>query len=47
MDALLDVHHTQLLTYLKRSGNKPGLLITFNVVRIKDGMFRKINGLEE
>jgi GxxExxY protein len=47
VDVLLDVHHMQLLTYLKLSGNKLGLLINFNVVRIKDGMFRKVNGLEE
>ena len=47
VDVLLDVHHMQLLTYLRLSGNKLGLLINFNVVRIKDGMFRKVNGLEE
>ena len=47
VDVLLDVHHMQLLTYLKLSGSKLGLLINFNVARIKDGMFRKVNGLEE
>ena len=47
MDAVLDVHHMQLLTYLKLSGSKLGLLINFNVARIKDGMFRKVNGLED
>jgi GxxExxY protein len=47
VDILLDVHHMQLLTYLKLSGNKLGLLINFNVARIKDGMFRKVNGLAE
>jgi len=47
VDALLDVHHMQLLTYLKLSKHKLGLLINFNVARIKDGMFRKVNGLEE
>lgn len=46
VDALLDVHHMQLLTYLKLTGCKLGLLINFNVARIKDGMFRKVNGLE-
>lgn len=47
VDAVLDVHHMQLLTYLKLSGHKLGLLINFNVSRIKDGMFRKVNNLEE
>lgn len=47
VDVLLDVHHMQLLTYLKLSGHKLGLLINFNVARVKDGMFRKVNGLTE
>lgn len=47
VETLLDVHHMQLITYLKLSGYKAGLLINFNVVYIKDGMFRKVNGLEE
>ena len=47
VEALLDVHHMQLVTYLKLSGCKVGLLINFNVARIKDGMFRKVNGLAE
>jgi len=47
VDILLEVHHMQLLTYLKLSGHKLGLLINFNVARIKDGMFRKVNGLVE
>lgn len=47
VDARLDVHHMQLLTYLKLFGHKLGLLINFNVARIKDGMFRKVNGLTE
>ena len=47
VDVLLEVHHMQLLTYLKLSGNKLGLLINFNVPRIKDGIIRKVNGLED
>ncbi len=35
VDALADVHHKQLLTYLKLSGKKLGLLINFNVSSIK------------
>jgi len=46
VDAVLDIHHMQLLTYLKLSGYKLGLLINFNVPRIKEGMYRKVNGLE-
>ena len=47
VDAVSEVHHMQLLTYLKLSGHKMGLLINFNVARVKDGIFRKVNGLEE
>ena len=47
VEVLLEVHHMQLLTYLKLSGHKLGLLINFNVPRIKSGIFRKANGLEE
>lgn len=47
IDAILEVHHMQLLTYLKLSGHKLGLLINFNVPYIKNGIFRKVNGLEE
>ena len=47
VDIVLDVHHMQLLTYLKLSGCKLGLLINFNVPRIKEGMYRKVNGLAD
>ena len=46
VDVVLDIHHMQLLTYLKLSGYKLGLLINFNVTRIKDGLYRKVNGLQ-
>ncbi|WP_026351439.1 GxxExxY protein [Hymenobacter aerophilus] len=45
VEVLLEVHHKQLLTYLKLSGHKLGLLINFNVPLIKEGIFRKVNGL--
>lgn len=38
------VHHKTLLTYLKLSGIKLGLLINFNVDLIKEGIHRKIYG---
>lgn len=47
VEVLLEVHHMQLLTYLKLSGYKLGLLINFNVPYIKNGIFRKVNGLTE
>ncbi|MBC6700031.1 GxxExxY protein [Hymenobacter puniceus] len=45
VEILLEVHHMQLLTYLKLSDHKLGLLINFNVPSIKAGIFRKVNGL--
>ena len=40
MERLLPVHEAQLLTYLKLSGHSLGILINFNVVRIRDGLRR-------
>jgi hypothetical protein len=37
------VHEAQLLSYLKLSGKRLGLLINFNVVLLKDGITRRIN----
>ena len=45
VDALADVHHKQLLTYLKLSGKKLGLLINFNVSSLKDSIIRIVNNL--
>jgi len=44
IDAILPIHEFQLLTYLKLSGMKLGLLINFNVIKLKEGISRKING---
>ncbi len=43
-EALNDVHLAQILTYLKLSGCKLGMLINFNVALIKNGIKRVING---
>jgi GxxExxY protein len=43
VDALCDIHIAQLLTYLKLSGCKLGLLINFNVMLLKNGIRRVIN----
>jgi GxxExxY protein len=40
VEALLPVHQAQVLTYLKLSGKRVGLLLNFNVARIKDGIKR-------
>lgn len=44
VEALNDVHLAQVLTYLKLSDCKLGLLINFNVTLIKNGIKRVING---
>ena len=44
VDALNDIHLAQTLTYLKLGNYKLGLLINFNVLRLKNGIKRVING---
>ena len=44
VDALNDIHMAQTLTYMKLGNYKLGLLINFNVVKLKDGIRRIING---
>jgi GxxExxY protein len=39
-EVLLPIHEAQLITYLKLSGIKYGLLINFNVIVLKDGIKR-------
>ena len=45
IEALAPVYYKQLLTYLKLTNIKLGLLINFNVDLIKDGMHRVVNNL--
>ncbi|MBC8420443.1 MAG: GxxExxY protein [Proteobacteria bacterium] len=40
-----EIHKAQLLTYLKLSGLKLGLLLNFNVVLMRDGIVRIVNEL--
>jgi GxxExxY protein len=40
VETLLPVHEAQLLTYLRLSGHRLGLLINFNVPLIRDGIKR-------
>jgi len=44
VEAVSPVHRAQLLSYLKLSGKSIGLLINFNVVPLKDGIRRFVNG---
>ena len=44
---LQPIHETQLLSYLKLSKKQLGLLINFQVVRLKDGIKRIVNNFEE
>lgn len=44
VEALNDVHLAQILTYLRLSGCKLGMLINFNTVQFKNGVKRVING---
>ncbi len=43
VDKVLPIHEAQLITYLKLSNKKVGLLINFNVLHLKDGITRRAN----
>jgi GxxExxY protein len=43
VDEIAPIHRAQLLSYLKLSGKKVGLLINFNVPLLKDGIVRMVN----
>jgi GxxExxY protein len=43
VEQLLDIHKAQLLSYLKLSDKRVGLLINFNVVHLRDGIRRLVN----
>jgi GxxExxY protein len=45
IEKVLPIHEAQLLSYLKLSNKKLGLLINFNVVHLKDGIKRMVNGM--
>ena len=44
IEKLLPIHEAQILSYLKLSGKRIGLLINFNVLQLKDGIKRRVNG---
>jgi GxxExxY protein len=45
VESLAAVHRMQVLTYLRLSGKKLGILINFDTALIKDGIIRVVNGL--
>lgn len=45
VETVLPVHRKQLLTYLRLTNNKLGLLINFNEHLIKNGIIRVANGI--
>jgi len=47
IETLAPVHKKQLLTYLRISGKKLGLLINFGTALIRDGIVRVVNGMND
>ena len=45
VEVLNDVHFAQTLTYMKLGNYRLGLLMNFNVFKLKDGIKRIVNGL--
>jgi GxxExxY protein len=45
LEALQKVHSKQLLTYLRLSGKKLGLLLNFGTLHLKDGVERIVHNL--
>jgi GxxExxY protein len=45
IETILPVHEAQLLSYLRLTGKKLGLLISFNVPVLKSGIRRVVNNL--
>ena len=42
VDHVLPIHKAQLLTYLRQSGARVGLIINFNVPVLRDGIVRRV-----
>jgi GxxExxY protein len=45
IESLSAIHQAQVISYLKLSGKKLGILINFNVLRLRDGIKRVVNGV--
>jgi GxxExxY protein len=44
VEALHPIHEAQLLSYIRLSGINVGLLINFNVLHLKNGIKRMVDG---
>jgi len=42
IEQLLPIHEAQLLTYMRLSGKRVGLLLNFNTAVLKDGIIRRV-----
>jgi len=42
VDSLHSLHEAQLITYLKLSGIKVGLLLNFNTLKMKEGIVHRV-----
>lgn len=47
VESIKELHKAQVLSYLKLSRMAVGLLINFNVPRLKDGIVRLVNELQD
>jgi GxxExxY protein len=45
VEKLIPIHEAQLLSYLKLSGHRLGLLINFHALHLRDGIKRLVNNL--
>ena len=45
VETIMDVHHKQVLTYLRLSGLKLGILVNFNSPDVNKTIYRKVNNL--
>jgi GxxExxY protein len=46
VEQIVEVHHKQVLTYLKLSDKKLGILVNFNTDNISNSIYRKVNKLQ-
>jgi len=46
VETTLQIHRSQLLSYLRLGGFKLGYLLNFNVAHMRNGIVRRVNGLE-